>query len=52
MLHRTYAVRIAGSDMKPPALIDLVAAHLDQASPEMAVFRKTRGVQGRQASPR
>src|SRR5579859_4390754 len=44
MLHRTYTVRITGSDMKPPALIDQVAAHLDQASPEMAVFRKTRGI--------
>jgi hypothetical protein len=45
MLHRIYAVRITGSDMKPPALIDLMASHLNQASPEMAVFRKTRGVQ-------
>jgi Domain of unknown function (DUF1990) len=44
MLHRTYAVRITGSDMKPEALVDLVAGHLNQASPEMAVFRKTRGV--------
>jgi len=44
MLHRTYAVRITGSDTKPPALIDLVAAHLNQVSPEVAVFRKTRGV--------
>jgi hypothetical protein len=44
MLHRTYAVRITGSDMKPEALVDLVASHLNQASPEMAVFRKTRGV--------
>src|SRR5512146_2382746 len=40
LLHRTYAVRIAGSDMEPQALIDLVAARLNQASPEMAVFRK------------
>jgi hypothetical protein len=45
MLHRTYGVRITGSDMKPQALIDLVAARLNQASPEMAVFRKTRGAQ-------
>jgi hypothetical protein len=44
MLHRSYAVRITGSDLEPPALIDLVAAHLNQVSPEMAVFRKTRGV--------
>jgi Domain of unknown function (DUF1990) len=43
MLHRTYAVRIAGSPMKPAALIDLVAANLNRASPEMAVFRKTGG---------
>ena len=43
MLHRSYAVRIAGSDMSPSALIDLVSARLNQASPEMAVFRKTRG---------
>jgi len=43
MLHRLYAVRIAGSQMAPSALIDLVGARLNQASPEMAVFRKTRG---------
>ena len=43
MLHRSYAVRIAGSTMKPAALIDLVAANLNRASPEMAVFRKTGG---------
>jgi hypothetical protein len=46
MLHRSYAVRIAGSSMTPPALIDLVSAKLNQASPEMAVFRKTRGARG------
>jgi len=43
MLHRTYAVRITGSDMSPDALIDVVAANLNRASPEMAVFRKTSG---------
>jgi Domain of unknown function (DUF1990) len=43
MLHRSYTVRITGSDMKPEPLIDLVAGNLNQASPEMAVFRKTRG---------
>jgi hypothetical protein len=43
MLHRTYAVRIAGSGMTPSALIDLVSAKLNKASPEMVVFRKTRG---------
>ncbi len=43
VLHRSYAVRITGSGMTPSALIDLVSARLNQASPEMAVFRKTRG---------
>jgi hypothetical protein len=46
MLHRSYAVRIVGSNMNPSALIDLVSARLNQASPEMAVFRKTRGAHG------
>jgi hypothetical protein len=46
MLHRSYAVRIAGSSMAPSALIDLVSAKLNQASPEMAVFRKTQGAPG------
>ena len=45
MLHRSYAVRIAGSTMTPAALIELVSARLNKASPEMAVFRKTRGAQ-------
>ncbi|MGD0606861.1 MAG: hypothetical protein ABSA53_25140 [Streptosporangiaceae bacterium] len=44
LLHRSYAVRIVNSAMSPAALIDLVAANLDRTSPEMAVFRKTRGV--------
>jgi uncharacterized protein (UPF0548 family) len=43
MLHRSYAVRITGSSMTPAALVDLVAARLNQLSPEMAVFRKIRG---------
>jgi hypothetical protein len=43
MPHRSYAVRITGSSMTPAALVDLVAARLNQGSPEMAVFRKTRG---------
>jgi uncharacterized protein (UPF0548 family) len=43
MLHRSYAVRITGSSMTPAALVNLVAERLNQASPEMAVFRKTRG---------
>jgi uncharacterized protein DUF1990 len=46
MLHRMYAVQIADSSMTPAALIDLVSANLNQASPEMAVFRKTRGEHG------
>ncbi len=43
LLHRYYAVQIARSSMSPSALMDKVAASLDRASPEMAVFRKTRG---------
>jgi hypothetical protein len=43
LLHRRYAVRIVNSALSPVALIDLVAANLDRSSPEMAVFRKTRG---------
>jgi hypothetical protein len=43
LLHRSYSVRIAGASMSPAALVDLVAARLNQASPEAAVFRKTRG---------
>jgi hypothetical protein len=46
MLHRSYAVRIVGSSMTASALIELVSAKLNQAAPEMAVFRKTRGVRG------
>jgi uncharacterized protein (UPF0548 family) len=46
MLHRTYGVRIAGSELTPVALIELVSSRLNQASPEMAVFRKTRGRSG------
>jgi hypothetical protein len=43
LLHRSYAVRIVGSDLSPAALIDVVIANLNRAAPEMAVFRKTRG---------
>ncbi len=46
LLHRCYAVRIADSLMSPAALIQTVAANLNSASPEMAVFRKTRGADG------
>jgi hypothetical protein len=47
LLHRSYAVRIVDSEMSPASLIDAVAANLNRASPEMAVFRKTRGADGR-----
>ena len=47
MLHRTYSVRITDSTMTPAALIDLVAANMNRASPEMAVFRRTGGGDGR-----
>jgi hypothetical protein len=43
MLHRSYAVRITGSQLSPAGLISLIADRLNQASPEVAVFRKTRG---------
>lgn len=43
LLHRTYAVDIVDTRLTPEALIGKVAARLNQASPEMAVFRKTRG---------
>ena len=46
MLHRSYGVQIAGTSMTPSALIDLVSTRLNQASPELAVFRKTRGAPG------
>jgi hypothetical protein len=46
MLHRSYAVRIVRSTISPAALIDMVSAKLNQASPETAVFRKTRGAEG------
>jgi hypothetical protein len=45
MLHRSYTVQIVRSPMSPAALIDAVAANLNHVSPEMAVFRKTRGRQ-------
>ena len=43
MLRRSYTVRIVDSTMDPAALMDLVAANLNRAAPEMAVFRKTGG---------
>ena len=45
LLHRRYSVDIAGTRMAPGDLMERVAARLNQASPEMAVFRKTRGAQ-------
>ena len=46
LLHRTYTVDIADSDMDPAVLIDRVAARLNQVTPKMAVIRKTRGQEG------
>ncbi|HWG12230.1 MAG TPA: DUF1990 family protein, partial [Streptosporangiaceae bacterium] len=46
LLHRSYSVRIVRGSMSPAAMIDMVAAKLNQASPEMAVFHKTRGADG------
>jgi hypothetical protein len=47
LLHRTYTVDIADSDMDPVVLIDRVAARLNQVTPKVAVIRKTRGRPGR-----
>ena len=52
VLHRLYRVRITGSSIAPSALMDLVSGRLNQASPEMAKFRKTRGARGRAAGGR
>jgi hypothetical protein len=46
LLHRTYSVRIAGAGLSPAELISRVGTSLNWASPEMAVFRKTRGARG------
>jgi hypothetical protein len=46
LLHRSYGVRIVGAALTASALIDLVSGRLNRASPEMAVFRKTRGKSG------
>jgi hypothetical protein len=46
LLHRTYAVRIAGAGCGAAGLMDVVEDGLNRASPEMAVFRKTRGAEG------
>jgi Domain of unknown function (DUF1990) len=46
LLHRRYSVRITGSSMTPPELIQVITSSLNRAAPEMAVFRKTHGGQG------
>ena len=46
LLQRCYSVTIANAQMTPEKLIDRVADRLNQASPEMATFRKTRGAEG------
>ena len=46
LLHRTYSVRITGAGLGPADLISRVGTSLNWASPEMAVFRKTRGTGG------
>jgi hypothetical protein len=46
LLHRTYAVQIAGSAVSATRLMAIVEDGLNRASPEMAVFRKTRGADG------
>ncbi len=46
LLHRSYAVRIVHTAMTPAALMNVVAANLNRASPEIAVFRKSRGAEG------
>lgn len=43
LLHRSYAVRIVDCPMSASALMDMVTANLNRASPETAMFRKTRG---------
>ncbi len=46
LLHRWYSVRIVRANVSPAALMDMVAAKLNKVSPEVAVFRKTRGDEG------
>jgi hypothetical protein len=46
LLHRLYSGDIVDTDMSPETLVDRVADRLNQASPEMATFRKTRGRKG------
>ena len=46
LLHRCYSVDIVDTTMTPETLIGRVAARLNQASPEMAVFHKIHGAEG------
>jgi hypothetical protein len=46
LLHRCYSADIVDTEATPETLIDLIANRLNQTSPEMAVFRKTRGAEG------
>jgi hypothetical protein len=46
LLHRCYSVDITGTSMTPEQLMGRVAGRLNQVSPEMAMFRKTRGAEG------
>ena len=46
LLHRTYGVRIVGSDISPEQLLARLAADPNGWSPEFAVFRRTRGSDG------
>jgi hypothetical protein len=46
LLHRCYSVTIANTQMTPERLMERVEGRLNQASPEMATFRKTRGTPG------
>ena len=47
LLHRSYRVCIAGSGLTAAGLLDLVSHRLNQAAPEVAKFRKTRGQRGK-----
>ncbi|HEY0719516.1 MAG TPA: DUF1990 family protein [Streptosporangiaceae bacterium] len=46
LLHRCYWADVVATQMTPEQLIDSIANQLNQVSPEMATFRKTRGTGG------
>ena len=46
LLHRRYSADIAKTQMTPERLMERVEGRLNQASPEMATFKKTRGADG------